>query len=656
MIDNNIVIIGNKIHEYIYVKPTNDSRHINELMGDNYIKLSFYSTSLIEVPIGASVNYNDEVYKMYQTPKVTKENSSSFRYDCTFYGLKSLLKNYIFVEQNNDKTNCRQSFTMTANPVEFIRMVISAIKENEGGYNVEIGDVTVDNSEKNISFDGVTIYDAINIIADEYGTEWNLRYYNNKYYLDFGEQYITSETLVLDYGERKGLRSGVSITPESQPQIKRLWVQGTERNIDFQTYLPSSLSQYYGLTKSNRLILPYKTSSYTSNTIKYDSVKKLFGEFRYERFSYFGKNDSGGEIAYTESFVFPADYGFNENSESVREYEIDSRGRYIERKRENDYNVYQSSYTNDKVYPSKVCDVHTCVVNNDETDEKYGTFNVVYKLKNYYKRSTNVYLEDIYSKDAPHNYIGLAKLNEAVQIDTSDYYTVLNNGRNTIYCRVYFSGIIDCQIGTSVGTNHTYTDTGYVKYGEIRVNFNPFWVLDHVENFPNYNLNNKPVMVFQSGMLIGKEFEIINIIKDESKVTFKCNRQDIDNIVMPETVAGYNAKSGDKFAVFNVDLPVEYLARAEYELLKESVRYMSENEEQRYSFTGELDPLWVQNNQSDKSRLLRLGQSVVNNDFKQYGMKITKIETSICDEYKKTIEFSNGRKNESMSSKLRRKL
>lgn len=103
---------------------------------------------------------------------------------------------------------------------------------------------------------------------------------------------------------------------------------------------------------------------------------------------------------------------------------------------------------------------------------------------------------------------------------------------------------------------------------------------------------------FQSGMLAGREFEVKynhnpKTEKGEQKLgrRFEIVPQEIDGVTMPD--ATFKPAAGDTYAVFHCAMPTEYTAKAEADMFRAAVHYMYEHEDQRFSFTGELDGIWA---------------------------------------------------------------
>lgn len=105
----------------------------------------------------------------------------------------------------------------------------------------------------------------------------------------------------------------------------------------------------------------------------------------------------------------------------------------------------------------------------------------------------------------------------------------------------------------------------------------------------------KLTVIFQSGMLAGEKiFEVVYKHKDRK---FEIVPQDVDGVTMPDNV--FKPVIGDKYAVFGCMLPDEYICDnatqtgASWEMFKEGAKFLYENEDPRFSFTGELDGIWT---------------------------------------------------------------
>lgn len=183
-----------------------------------------------------------------------------------------------------------------------------------------------------------------------------------------------------------------------------------------------------------------------------------------------------------------------------------------------------------------------------------------------------------------------------------------------------------------------------------------------------------PSVIFQTGMLAGKEFNLATYTSGTKKDTLKCERQEdggwlvelcpaeIDGITMPDKDSGYVPAQGDKFKVFGIQLPDEYIcdngtrSGAEWDMLRHAVRYMHEHEEQRYTVTGELDEIYAKRNWESISDRLVLGGYISFTDRSWQAdpllIRIVGIKEYVNRPYSPTIEISNAPASGTLSGAL----
>lgn len=176
-------------------------------------------------------------------------------------------------------------------------------------------------------------------------------------------------------------------------------------------------------------------------------------------------------------------------------------------------------------------------------------------------------------------------------------------------------------------------------------------------------------IIFQSGMLAGREFEVkyyhdTKTIKGVQKAArrFEIVPQDIDGITMPN--ATFSPRTGDKYAVFKVMLPQAYICDnatktgAEWDMLKTAVKYLFDNEEQKFSFTGELDGIWAKKDWINIGGRIVLGGYILFRDerFQKEGvlLRITGIKDYINKPHSPVIEISNKTVSSGFTSDLKK--
>lgn len=171
-------------------------------------------------------------------------------------------------------------------------------------------------------------------------------------------------------------------------------------------------------------------------------------------------------------------------------------------------------------------------------------------------------------------------------------------------------------------------------------------------------------VIFQTGMLTGKEFEVkyIHEAKDKKEARrFEIVPQEIDGITMPEPEV-WRPKVGDTYAVFGMQLPKAYICNdstqtgASWEAFKEAAKYLYEHEDKAFIFTGTLDGIWA------KKRWLEIGGKIVlggyvdfyDTQFHPEGslIRMIGIKRYINNPYSPEIELSNEPISTSVSSDL----
>ncbi|MDR0659082.1 MAG: hypothetical protein LBG18_09180 [Mediterranea sp.] len=169
----------------------------------------------------------------------------------------------------------------------------------------------------------------------------------------------------------------------------------------------------------------------------------------------------------------------------------------------------------------------------------------------------------------------------------------------------------------------------------------------------------KMTVIFQDGMLMGKEFEVKYSHNDRR---FEIVPQEIDGRTMPDNV--FVPVVGGKYAVFNMMLPDTYICDnatktgASWDMFREAVKFLYENEEQKFTFTGELDGIWAKKDWLNIGGKIKLGGYVLfsDNQFQPDGViiRIVGIKDYINNPHSPQIELSNEVVGSSISSDLRK--
>lgn len=185
-------------------------------------------------------------------------------------------------------------------------------------------------------------------------------------------------------------------------------------------------------------------------------------------------------------------------------------------------------------------------------------------------------------------------------------------------------------------------------------------------NYNDYLIKGETMtIIFQSGMLAGseKEFEVKyyhDSVKGKAARRFEIVSTVIDGQTMPN--ATFAPKTGDKYAVFKCMLPTAYISDnatktgASWDMFRAAVKYLFDNEELKFTFTGELDGIWSKKDWVNIGGRIKLGGYIQFSDdqFQKDGVlvRITGIKDYINKPHSPVIELSNTTVSGSVSSTL----
>lgn len=183
-------------------------------------------------------------------------------------------------------------------------------------------------------------------------------------------------------------------------------------------------------------------------------------------------------------------------------------------------------------------------------------------------------------------------------------------------------------------------------------------------NYEEYLIEGETMtIIFQSGMLAGREFEVKyyhEAVKNKAARRFEIVPAELDGQTMPN--ATFAPKAGDKYAVFKCMLPDSYIrddetkTGASWDMFRAAVKYLFDNEEQKFTFTGELDGIWSKKDWLNIGGRIKLGGYILFSDeqFQKDGVlvRITGVKDYINKPYSPVIELSNTTVSGGVSSTL----
>lgn len=206
---------------------SDDSYRRRAVKDKSKLVLYYSLTHHVEIPVGAWVEYEGEVFTLEKASNFTKNSSRDFSYTLTLECDWSRSEKY----KVKNPVDGRLKFSYTAKPREFIQLLVDNMNMRESGWAV--GEC-VDAVEQVVSFNHVYCSDALTMIADAFETEWevvgktiNLR----------KVEHFKDNPLPLSYGKGNGFKTEISRTNQDGSRaVEILYVQGGTENINPSKY------------------------------------------------------------------------------------------------------------------------------------------------------------------------------------------------------------------------------------------------------------------------------------------------------------------------------------------------------------------------------------------------------------------------------------
>lgn len=216
----------------IDVNVDDDSYRYRAVMGENTLVLKFSLPQHVEIPVGSYCKFQDETYTLIKPENLKMNHTRSFEYIVEMHSSQSSLSKYKF----RNTVDSRLKFSLTARPEEHLQMLVDNLNARESGWT--IGEC-VDSPEKVISYNHTYLLDALEQMAETFGTEWEI---SGKTISLHKVEYNKENPLALGYGKGHGFKPGVGRTNfEDSVPTEILYTQGGNRNIDASKYGNSEL-------------------------------------------------------------------------------------------------------------------------------------------------------------------------------------------------------------------------------------------------------------------------------------------------------------------------------------------------------------------------------------------------------------------------------
>lgn len=214
------------------IEPDGSSTQEKEIQGDNLLNLSFTLYEFIPVDVNDYIDYGGERYRAVEKYVPAEKSTVEWEYSLRLYGIESLIKRFLIL--NNTDGGNEAVFTLTARPIDHVRLIVKNINDGmDGTTNFKVG--TVEGTDNvTIDYTGKYCNDGLKELSETVGVEW----------------WIEGETVNLcrcEHGEEitlgydKGLTALDRDKADNAKFYTRLFPIGSSRNIDAAKYGHSRL-------------------------------------------------------------------------------------------------------------------------------------------------------------------------------------------------------------------------------------------------------------------------------------------------------------------------------------------------------------------------------------------------------------------------------
>lgn len=253
------------------VQENDSSYRYRSLMAKPILVLKFSLSEYVEIPVGAWCEYMGQTYTLRTPQNFKKQGTRNIEYTLTMGSDEDILGLYKF----RNTVDGRLKWSMCAKPIEFLTAIVDCLNARDSGWSVG---TCIDAAERTLEFNHAYIDEALQNVSDEFETEWEI----SGKVVSLGKvEYFKENPLALAYGRGNGFMPGVGrSTLSDEMPVKRVYVQGGEKNIDRSIYgsptllLPKGQSlEYEGRTYgTDSEGLYIERTDVVSDAVKEDSL------------------------------------------------------------------------------------------------------------------------------------------------------------------------------------------------------------------------------------------------------------------------------------------------------------------------------------------------------------------------------------------------
>lgn len=226
-------------NEVLDVIVDDSSYRLKEIMGDNKLFIDFALDYPLELPVFVWCEFLGEKYFLMRPQTINKLNNENHQYHLEMDTYQTYLKSQKFerfiVRRTGDyeeiDSDVDIEFSLIMTPEQYVQLIVDNMNQKDEERGWKVGQC-VDAQESLLDFNDVYIWDALNIIAESFNTEWEVE--GKTIHMRKVEK-DRENAVPLRYGKGGGFLPGIRRTNEKN-RIGVLRVKTSDRNIDLGTY------------------------------------------------------------------------------------------------------------------------------------------------------------------------------------------------------------------------------------------------------------------------------------------------------------------------------------------------------------------------------------------------------------------------------------
>ena len=230
--------------------------HAKELMKQNEIRIQFKLNIIFDFVRGDYIEYNDEHFILRKNYQPEEISSGEYNYEMIFYGVDMQFQDIVLFYTMQELKEAE--WVLTSSARDFMSIVLENIRRYFNDDAFILGDI-LQSEIQTVSFDGDTVFDGLNTIAEAFNAEW---YLQGKA-LNLVQKYQFGSPIIL---EREVAVANIERSNENNEEFcTRLYALGSTRNIPRNYRAPESGEAVDAIVQ-RRLRLPASNGNYIDIT------------------------------------------------------------------------------------------------------------------------------------------------------------------------------------------------------------------------------------------------------------------------------------------------------------------------------------------------------------------------------------------------------